>query len=280
MARWSATNSRAVLLIISKGCDLTSELWSFQEQRQLLWKCTSDALTAFLVPLKSSSPLLGPQWHRHTQQSPAGACSEQVLRLFVEHVEREHAGLRSPRKRGCAGELSRPPSPLAQGPGRLCSHTPKHRRAPHGTDPAFRGETHNPEYSIKSKIFSRTLNRIRGHRTTLYGSIAAPMQRSEKHTIYSACKKYRLLARRQLKTSAFTGQFWFSFLPSFLPPLHPACTAWSPSGREIPTKVFPCTRNKELSSGLTLPIAIANTGKEDENGIWTNMYCTYNCLLI
>lgn len=49
---------------------------------------------------KLQSPSWDPGGSRHKQQSPAGACTEQVLRLFEEHVEREQAGLCSPSEAG------------------------------------------------------------------------------------------------------------------------------------------------------------------------------------
>lgn len=74
-----------------------------------------------------------------------------------------------------------------------------------------------------------------------------------KHTLYTDVKKHSSLVRQQLKTSALTGHFWCSLLPSFVP-------AWP----EAPQEGLPSSRDKELSSGLSLPIATANAGKEEE----------------
>lgn len=131
--------------------DLRTVVFSRRE-RQLLWKCTSDALTALLVPLKSSSPLVGPRRHRHKQQSPAGACSETdapafcgacgagaalaVLPLGGRDVPGSCPALPHRRDRVLAGSV-----------------LPHTKQAPPGIDTAFRGETLNPECSIKSKIF-------------------------------------------------------------------------------------------------------------------------------
>lgn len=88
-----------------------------------------------------------------------------------------------------------------------------------------------------------------------------PVQHSEKHTLHTALKKYRLLLRQQLKTSVLTGHFWFSLycLPCTLPAwpeapqegVFPPSSASQHQGQRGSALVFPAhCHSKHRQGGL------------------------------
>lgn len=125
-------------------------------------------------------------------------------------------------------------------------------------------------------LLSKTLNRTRGHRTAPYGSITAPMHRSEKHTLHAALKN-RLLVRQQLKTPVLTGHFWFSLFPSFLPPLHPAYMAEAPQGGGFPLSSVPQHQGQN-GSALVCPCPLPQQTQARRMKIESGQICTVHTI--
>lgn len=123
LARWSATNPRAVLLITSKECELTSELWSFQEERETtavkvrIWCTRSFPCSIKKLQAPRGTPVAQTQTAEPSRSvlrtgAPAffGACGAGTARAVLPLGGRD-----------VPGSLSCPPSRLGQGPGRCCA---------------------------------------------------------------------------------------------------------------------------------------------------------------
>lgn len=114
-------------------------------------------------------------------------------------------------------------------------------------------------------------------------SMAASLHRCSmvRNTSFTLPAKVQIIGEKAIKNISFDWTV-LVFSPSTFPASCALCLhSLEPLRKGLPTKqCSPAPGTKRLSSGLSLPIATANGGKEDENGIWTNTYCTYNCLLI
>lgn len=115
--------------------DLRTVVFSRRE-RQLLWKRTSDALAAFLVPLKSSSPPRGTPVAADTNSRAQQERAQNRCSGFLRSVwSGNRLGCAPPRKQGCTWELSCPPHTAGTGSWVLAHAVLAHTWTPGGLFP-------------------------------------------------------------------------------------------------------------------------------------------------
>lgn len=167
---------------------------------------------------------MGPQWHRHKGQSPAGACSEQVLWLFVERVELEQPGLGSPRELGCARDV---PASLMAGTGSCApTQTAGRLRLQSRIQHSIK-LTHPKRKHMDFMLLSRTLNWVR----------CSFIHQCSTNTPFTLMQKTQIISETAVKNISFD---WTLLVLS--PSILCACMAWSPSGREFPPSSAPSTQ--------------------------------------